>query len=255
MEHTSMIRRRTFISVNAVLKIDKEAKIMKNATTAALHTGALSLILYLAACAVKPAIDTEYASSPPLADESVKKTILFNGIDLSGWEIHGTEKWYVEGGELVCESGQDHKYGYLSTVKQYKDFDFSLLFKQESDGNSGVFFRSTFEDTLVKGWQVEVAPKGKDTGGIYESYGRGWLEKIPDSKEAVLAQGSWNKLRVKVIDDHVQTWLNGIKMVDLFDKDIGKGIGSIALQIHSGDSVKVRWRDLHLIEFNDTSGN
>ena len=104
----------------------------------------------------------------------------------------------------------------------------------------------------MKGWQVEVAPKGQDTGGIYESYGRGWLEKIPDSKEAALAQGSWNKLRVKVIDDHVQTWLNGIKMVDLFDKDIGKGIGSIALQIHSGDSVKVRWRDLHLIEFHDT---
>ena len=100
---------------------------MKNAMTAALHTGALSLILYLPACAVKPAIDTEYASSSPLADESVKKTILFNGIDLSGWEIHGTEKWYVEGGELICESGQDHKYGYLSTVKQYKDFDFSLL--------------------------------------------------------------------------------------------------------------------------------
>ena len=106
---------------------------MKNAITTALYMGALSLILYLPACAVKPAIVTEYASSSPSADESVKKTILFNGIDLSGWEIHGTEKWYVEGGELVCESGQDHKYGYLSTVKQYKNFDFSLLFKQESD--------------------------------------------------------------------------------------------------------------------------
>ena len=51
----------------------------------------------------------------------------------------------------------------------------SLEFKQEADGNSGVFFRSTFEGTKVSGWQVEVAPPGKDTGGIYESYGRGWV--------------------------------------------------------------------------------
>ena len=31
---------------------------------------------------------------------------LFNGIDLSGWIIHGTEKWYAEDGELVCEMDQ-----------------------------------------------------------------------------------------------------------------------------------------------------
>ena len=73
-----MIRRITFILVNTVLKIDKEAKIMKNTMTAALHTSALSLILYLPACAVKPAIDTEYARSSPSDVESVKKTNLFN---------------------------------------------------------------------------------------------------------------------------------------------------------------------------------
>ncbi len=174
---------------------------------------------------------------------------IFNGVNLDGWTIHGTEKWVVESGELVCESGPDHEYGYLSTIKQYKDFDLTLLFKQESDGNSGVFFRSTFEGTKVSGWQVEVAPKGKDTGGIYESNGRGWLEQIPDNKETILAQGRWNKLRVKVIGDRVQTWLNGIKMVDMNDSEIGKGVGSIALQIHSGDNVRVRWRDIQLTEY------
>jgi len=190
-----------------------------------------------------------FVYSSQLPDESIHNNNLFNGLNLEGWEVHGTENWYVEMGELVCESGPDHEYGYLSTIKQYKDFDLSLLFKQESDGNSGVFFRSTFEGTKVTGWQVEVAPKGKDTGGIYESYGRGWLEKIPESKESVLAQGSWNKLRIKVIGDRVQTWLNGIKMVDMNDPKIGKGVGSIALQIHSGDNVRVRWRDIQLMEF------
>ena len=42
---------------------------------------------------------------------------LFNGINLSGWTIHGTEKWYVENGELVCENGPDNQYGYLSTTE------------------------------------------------------------------------------------------------------------------------------------------
>ncbi len=189
------------------------------------------------------------ANARTLGDNANQTVNIFNGVNLDGWMIHGTEKWYVESGELICESGPDHEYGYLSTIKQYKDFDLILFFKQESDGNSGVFFRSTFEGTKVSGWQVEVAPKGKDTGGIYESYGRGWLEKIPDNKKTILAHSRWNKLRVKVIGDRVQTWLNGIKMVDMNDTKIGKGVGSIALQIHSGDNVRVRWRDIKLTEF------
>jgi hypothetical protein len=41
---------------------------------------------------------------------SQKAKKLFNGKDLTGWKIHGTEKWYVENGELVCESGPDKGY-------------------------------------------------------------------------------------------------------------------------------------------------
>jgi hypothetical protein len=70
---------------------------------------------------------------------------IFNGKDLSGWTVHGTERWYVEGGELICESGPEKQYGYLSTNKPYKNFDFSVRFKQEANGNSGVFFRSAIE--------------------------------------------------------------------------------------------------------------
>ena len=46
---------------------------------------------------------------------------IFNGVDLRGWTIYGTEKWYVEDGLLVCESGPDKKYGYLGTEKEYVD--------------------------------------------------------------------------------------------------------------------------------------
>jgi hypothetical protein len=177
-----------------------------------------------------------------------KKTRLFNGKDLSGWKVYGTEKWYVEDGNLICESGPDKQYGYLATEKPYKNFDLSLQFKQEANGNSGVFFRSSIEGTKISGWQVEVAPKDYDTGGIYESYGRGWMEQIPAEKETILKPGEWNDLRIRVEGDHVQTFLNGKPMVDLHDEKIGMANGSIALQIHDGGGIKVRWRKLVLQE-------
>jgi hypothetical protein len=177
-----------------------------------------------------------------------QKHPIFNGKDLTGWKIYGTEKWYVDNGQLVCESGPDKQYGYMATEKFYKNFDLTVEFLQESNGNSGVFFRSTVEGTKISGWQCEVAPKGQDTGGIYESYGRGWLVQIEDEKENILKPGDWNTMRLRVVGDRVQTWLNGTSMVNFTDEKIGKADGSIALQIHNGGGIKVRWRNLVIEE-------
>jgi len=179
-----------------------------------------------------------------------KKQPIFNGKDLTGWKIYGTEKWFVDKGQLVCESGPDKQYGYLATNKFYKNFDLTVKFLQESNGNSGIFFRSTIEGTKIAGWQCEVAPKGNDSGGIYESYGRGWLAQIEDEKENILKPGKWNKMRLRVEGARVQTWLNGKLMVDLTDEKIGKADGSIALQIHSGGGIKVRWKNMFIRELN-----
>lgn len=174
-----------------------------------------------------------------------QKFNLFNGKDLSGWEVYGTEKWYVENGELICESGPDEAYGYLATQRYFNDFDLSVKFLQEANGNSGIFFRSFIEDKVkISGWQVEVAPPGHDSGGIYESYGRGWLHQIPEDREGFLKMGEWNTMRIKVQGDEVNTWLNGELMTSLKDDLIGAASGRIALQIHSGGGIKVRWKDL-----------
>ncbi len=173
---------------------------------------------------------------------------LFNGNDLNGWEIHGTEKWYVENGNLICESGPDKAYGYLSTSKFYDDFELSLEFKQEADGNSGVFIRSTFEGTKVSGWQAEVAPPNMHTGGIYESYGRGWLIKPDPGKDTTLKMNQWNTMKIVANGSKITTYLNDIEMVHLEDEKIGKGKGAIALQIHDGGGIKVRWRNITLKE-------
>lgn len=177
-----------------------------------------------------------------------KKVSLFNGKDLTGWNIHGTEKWYVENGELICESGPDKQYGYLSTDKNYKNFILTLKFKQEANGNSGVFIRSSIEGTKISGWQVEVAPLNSHTGGIYESYGRGWLIKPSPTDEKQLKPGEWNDLRIEVRGDEVKTFLNGHQMISLEDEKIGQGEGFIALQIHDGGGIKVRWKDMYITE-------
>ncbi len=171
---------------------------------------------------------------------------LFNGNDLSGWTIYGTEKWYVEDGLLVSESGPDAQYGYLATDEHYKDFVLTLEFLQEADGNSGVFIRSTIDGTKVSGWQVEVAPKGHHTGGVYESYGRGWLIKPSAEKESVLKEGAWNKMKIQLSGDELTSWLNGVEMVSIKDDKIGAGEGSIALQIHDGGGIKVKWRNIKI---------
>ena len=171
---------------------------------------------------------------------------IFNGKDLTGWTIYGTELWYVEDGLLVCESGPDKEYGYLGTEKEYKNFELTLEFKQGADGNSGVFFRSSIEGTKITGWQCEVAPPGSNTGGIYESYGRGWLIQPDPELDSFLKFEEWNTMKIRVVEDLVETWLNGQKMIELKDQKIGEAKGSIALQIHSGGGIKVQWRNLNI---------
>mgnify|MGYP002713260534 CR=1 FL=1 len=177
-----------------------------------------------------------------------QKKSIFNGKNLDGWKIYGTEKWYVENGELICESGPDKAYGYLATEKQYKDFEVELEFFLLANGNSGVFFRSSIEGTKITGWQAEVEPKGGETGGIYESYGRGWLIKPDKEKDKAQKKDAWNKMKIRVVGGTVTTWINGTEMVTLTDDKIGQATGSIALQIHDGGGIKVKWRKLKVRE-------
>ena len=196
----------------------------------------LVLVISLAGCANSRTSDS--------TDTPTDSISLFNGENLDGWKVHGTERWFVENGDLVCESGPDEQYGYLVTEQTFADFDLTLEFLQESDGNSGVFFRSSVEGTRVSGWQAEVAPPNLHSGGIYESYGRGWLVQPSAEAEAALKMGEWNTMRIQAVGSKVTTWLNGTEMVSIDDEKIGAASGSIALQIHDGGGIRVRWRNL-----------
>ena len=66
---------------------------------------------------------------------------LFNGKNLDGWELIGDASCTVApGGILVTEGGTVHN-RYLCTTREFKDFELTNEFLQETDGNTGLFFR------------------------------------------------------------------------------------------------------------------
>jgi len=181
-------------------------------------------------------------------------TPLFNGKDLSGWKKNGDEKWIVDQGTILCESTAN-KYGYLTTEKTYANFVLRLKFKGEAEGNSGVFIHSRItgidpqHGPDIEGMQVEVDPgKGKHTGGLYESGGRGWVAMPTAEGENALKPGEWNDLEVSVQGAHIVTKLNGVTVVEYTDPSPKFADGVIALQIHTGGGVKMRWKDIQIKE-------
>ena len=88
-------------------------------------------------------------------------------------------------------------YGYLQTEKSYKDFQMSLRFKCEGDGNSGVFFHTWFKPgtaDVTKGPQFEIdCTLGKHTGGVYEQK-RGWIVWPAPENESVVRLGGLERV-------------------------------------------------------------
>lgn len=180
---------------------------------------------------------------------------LFNGKNLDGWVEHGKEKWYVEDGLLIGQAVTD-EYGYLSTEAQYKDFVARVKFNATGTGNSGLFFHSSFKGVRVYGVQAEIDPNpNRHTGGLYESGGRGsegtrgWLVQPNEDAEKVLNPfGEWNELLLWVKGNHFVTYVNGLKAVDYVDENQYFKKGSLALQLHSGGSSGLKFKDLYVKE-------
>jgi len=193
-------------------------------------------------------------------------TPLFNGKDLTGWKkVNGSGEFRVENGEIIGHGENVRQNTFLRTEKTYKDFDFRFEMKfDDLSGNSGMMFRGLQKpgkDGRVHSYQCEHDNR-KDrawTAGLYDEARRGWLQPKQGDKPAEKAfteQGGklikwddWNEIRIVCKGNHIQIWLNGQARVDY--KDTGKEFtpeGFFALQVHSGKSCKVRWRNLRVKE-------
>lgn len=172
---------------------------------------------------------------------------LFNGHDLTGWVEVGREKWTVEDGTIHGQA-ITKDYGYLKTEKNYKDFELTLRFKCEGDGNSGVFFHTEFKPgtaDVSQGLQFEVDQVVGHTGGIYGD-GRQWIVWPAPEFEGVIHRNDWNDYLLKVIENRYIARLNGIVIVDFTDPTPKSFDGSIALQLHSGGAGNMRFKDIYI---------
>ncbi|WP_200390588.1 3-keto-disaccharide hydrolase [Roseibacillus ishigakijimensis] len=198
-------------------------------------------------------------------------TALFDGKTLDGWrKTGGTAEYEVKDG-AIRGFGQNVKGNtFLRTNEVFGDFIYVFQFKFiDKDGNSGCMFRGIHKgddpDGRVMGYQCEHDNWKNGarswTAGIFDEARRGWLDPHKDAPEEVKAafteQGEkvfkwddWNTIVIKCEGNHLQTWLNGEKRADYTDTNDEHTTleGFIALQVHSGKSGDILWKNLYLKE-------
>ena len=208
-------------------------------------------------------------------------TALFNEKNLSGWWGLKTEDpvkwkafsadklaekkaaslkdiaqhWSVDGEELV----NDGHGLYLSTQKNYGDFEFLVDYKTVPKADSGIYLRGIPQ---VQIWDSTEEAKfnigaNKGSGGLWNN-----SKGAPGKDPLVLADkpfGQWNSFRIIMVGERVSVWLNGKLLVDharmenYFNR---KGqiprAGPIQLQTHGGE---IRWRNVFIREIGTNEGN
>lgn len=163
---------------------------------------------------------------------------LFNGEDLSGWEIvDGEAKPEVQQGILTVRQIDTSNYVYLMHTETFSDFILELDAKLSGELNSGILIRGIrnprLNNGLAHGFQMEIdQSERKWTGGIYEERGRLWLTPLDGHKEALDAYkvSDWNHYRVEAIQDTFKIWVNEVPTTYLIDGKTPKGL--IGFQIH-----------------------
>jgi len=184
---------------------------------------------------------------------------LFNGKDLSGWEIlNGTAEYQVENGVIIGVSQLNTPNTFLATKKIYGNFILEFEAKMDNGLNSGVQIRSLsksdYQNGRVHGYQVELDASARAwSGGLYEEARRGWLYNLECNPKAKTAYKSeeWNKFRIEAIGNNIRVWLNDIPTADLIDEETAEGF--IALQVHTiGDDDSkvgkmVRFRNIRIL--------
>lgn len=220
---------------------------------------------------------------------------LFNGENLEGWTVYCTpddkdkEYWRAHDGYIEANSmgDGDHNYIWLATEREFSDFHLKLKFQvfKESTGNSGVQFRSSFDDSDTAsngGWlngpQSDIhGPNPMRAGLIYDETEkvRRWIyPSLPDwninAEQAPAAAhktalfyheddpDTWNEMEIICEGMHVITVVNGNKVTDfnadgILNDELHKvrnsgESGFFALQLHQNDELKIRYKDIYIKE-------
>ncbi len=234
--------------------------------------------LLVTACAASQAVRAGLgrraaALPPPDANGFIT---LFNGHDLAGWEgLPGY--WSVRDGAISGHESEDSsKQTFLvRSALTVRNFELHFTYRFASqDGNSGVQFRSTVLDRdafRVGGYQADLDAERKYDGTIYDEAGvagnrgtmsnRGerttWdgrnqrhvepLGQAAADLSAFIKAGDWNDAILVARGDHITYSINGHLMTDLTDDGPASlHAGCLALQLHQGFTMDVRFKDLKI---------
>ena len=151
------------------------------------------------------------------AERAAGWQLLFDGNSLEGWRGYNSEfmptGWSVENG-MLTRTGPG---GDIITEQQFGDFEFYLEWLVGPGGNSGVLVRA------VEG-QEEVyhgAPEMQILDDAGHPDGRSPLTSAGSNyglhgapRGIVKSAGEWNSSRIVVVNNQVEHWLNGDKVVE-----------------------------------------
>ena len=156
----------------------------------------------------------------------------------------------MENGELV----NDGHGAYLTTDKEYTDYELLIDYKTVPKADSGIYLK---ENPQVQIWDYTEKAKfglgaNLGSGGLWNN-SKGAPGKDP-SELADKPFGEWNSFRIRQLGARTTVWLNGKLIVNnaimenywdrkspLFPK------GAIQLQTHGGE---IRWRNIYIKEYS-----
>ena len=183
--------------------------------------------------------------------------LLFNGTDLAGWEPNGKPgSFAVKDGIIIGDrTGKPLTAYWLSTAREYGDFELRLQYKLGAGGNSGIFIRAPHEGRTSKmGMEIQLLDDGARTGkpGVGDT---GSIYQVAASKAFVSKPaGQWNDLCILCDGPRVKVTLNGQVINDALMTDYAPlktrpHKGFIGLSAHT---KPVQFRSIRLREI--TSG-
>ena len=173
--------------------------------------------------------------------------LLFNGKDLTGWELAKKGKWIVENGELVGMWDPDNPGGgWIITKDHFENFYLSLKFKVPAKTNSGIAIRYNSRgemDPAFYGYEIQIYnyPEAHNaTGAIYQ---------IANSYYKNIKDDDWNKVDISAVGDHIKVSINGEKVSEVHDRRSFKG--AIGFQTHD-QKTKIRLKDIKIQTLSPT---
>ncbi|MGH7700568.1 MAG: 3-keto-disaccharide hydrolase [Gemmatimonadales bacterium] len=143
--------------------------------------------------------------------------LLFDGKTTDGWRRWGGDSmpagWQVVDGALtrVAQAGD------IITRDKFRNFELALEWQVAAGGNSGIFYRASEADDAIY-WtapEMQVLDDGAHPDAQSRLTAAGSLYGLyPAAPGAVKPAGEWNEVRVVVNGNHVEHWLNGVKVVE-----------------------------------------